>query len=103
MFAKQIVIPRIRRKPERENGTNDRHDADDFIDENIERHSAKENFRDIATDPVNQDRHRNQRGSDVTETRDKIEKWVQTETALYAWNPDQSIHDQRDPFKDWLG
>src|SRR5947207_9535272 len=55
MFANQVVISRVSGKPERENGTHDWNNSDDFIDQNIERHPAEQNLRNPTPDPINED------------------------------------------------
>ena len=60
---------------------------------------AEEDFRDAATDAVKQNGHRNQSGRDIAKARNKIKNWIETETFLNTGNPDQSVHQERNPFE----
>jgi len=99
MSADQVVIAGVGLEPKRERGTDDRDQTDELIDQDVERHAAKNNLRDLSPDAVNNYGHRHQCNGDVTKTWNQIDNRIQAEALLKSRDADQSIHYQRNQLK----
>src|SRR5260370_20961649 len=82
MSADQVVITGVGLEPKRERGTDDRDQADELIDQDVERHAAKNNLGDLSPDAVNNYGLRHQCDGDVTAAMNQVNNKIHYYTLL---------------------
>ena len=84
MSLYDLVIARIRFEPKREGITDDRDDTNDFVDQDVERHAHKENFRHAKSNSLDESEGGNQGGAGISNSRDQSDYRIKTKTKLLA-------------------
>ena len=79
---KLLVIPFVRFEPKRKYVAHARNDSDDFVDQDVERHSRQQNFRQTPASRLNQDQRRNNCGSGIANSRDQTDQRIKSKLKL---------------------
>jgi|SRR5205085_2638120 len=79
---KQLVISFVRFEPKRKYVAQTRNDSYDLVDQNVERHSRQQNFRQTAARRLNQDQRRNNCGSGIANARNQTDQRIESKLKL---------------------
>ena len=97
-----LVIARIRFEPKRKPIADDRNNADDLVDQNIQRHPGEKDFRHTEARGLDQRESRDQGGAGIANAGHQAHQRIEPKTKFGSGHAQKVIHDEREPFEERL-
>ena len=102
MLLQQITVPHVGLEPKGEGVSYSWNDADDLVDQNINRHARERDARNAAASGIDQGKGRDESRGGVTHSRDEADNRIEAEAKSGAGKAKKLVHDQSEPLEERL-
>ena len=99
MVLDDLIVARVRFEPERKGVANDRHDSDELVNQDIERHAREQDLRNPEARSLNKREGGDQGRAGIAETRQQPDQGIEAESEFRSRDADELVHDQGEPFE----